>query len=118
MQAGATAVIVCQLKPMQILDVSPHNSALDNYLRREKQQGRQGFGCRTQIRLDFLRNDGYHIRPEFDSVVDRTYACAFLGISVPRPTPWDEFIPDIVRQKWESEWPRLTGREQSRQNGW
>ena len=109
MRAGARAVITCQLKPMQAADVTPFNSLLNDYLRREKERGRDGFGCRTQIRLDCLRNDGYHIRPEYDSVIDKTYACAFLGTPVPNPTPWDEFIPQSVRQQWETEWPRVTG---------
>ena len=99
-------------------DVTPFNNVLDKYLRCEKEQGRHGFGCRTQIRLGFLRNDGYHVRPEFDSVVDRTYACAFMGVPVPRPTPWDEFVPDFVRRRWEAEWPRVAGRQQNHQNGW
>ena len=118
MQRGAAAAVVCQLKPMQTVDVSPFNSLLNDYLLCEKDRGRQGYGCCTQIRLEFLRSDGYHIRPEFDSVIDRTYACAFLGIPVPRPTPWDAFVPDAVRKRWELEWPRLTGRPKTVQNGW
>ena len=118
MAAGAAAVVVCQLKPMQTIDVTPHNELLDHYLRREKQQGRDGFGCRTQIRLDFLRGDGHHIRPEFGSVLDRTYACALLGINVPFPTPLTEFAPSHVRQQWEAEWPRLGGRAETAHHGW
>ena len=118
MQAGATAVIVCQIKPMQTIDVTPYNSLLNDYLRREKENGRQGYGCRTQIRMCFLRGDGYHIKPEYDSVIDRTYACAFLGIPVPNPTPWDAFVPEAVRRKWDAEWPRLPVRQHTSQNGW
>ena len=118
MQAGASAVIICQLKPMQIVDVTPFNCQLNDYLKREQLEGRKGFGCRTQIRLDFLRNNGFHVRPEYDSVVDRTYACAFLGIPVPNPTPWEACVPESVRRKWESEWPRLPGRRQMSQDGW
>ena len=109
MAAGAVAVVICQLKPMQIVDVTPYNELLSDYLRREKERGRDGYGCRTQIRLDSLKGDGYHMRPEFWSVLERTYACALLGMEVPFPTPWDEFAPDYIRQKWESEWPRLVG---------
>ena len=108
--AGAVAVVVCQLKPMEITDVTPYNQLMDEYLGRERDRGRDGFGCRTQIRLDFLKPDGYHVRPDFDAVIDRTYACAFLGVPVPRPTPWDCFVPDNVRRRWELEWPRLAGR--------
>ena len=109
MAAGAVAVVVCQLKPMQTADVTPYNELLNDYLRREKNRGRDGFACRTQIRLDYLKADGYHIKPEYSSVLDRTYACAMLGMEVPSPTPWDEFVPTSVRQKWESDWPRLVG---------
>ena len=118
-EAGAESVVVCQLKPMQIVDVSPYNKLLSEYLRTERNEGRGGFGCRTQIRLEFLKTDGFHIRPEFDAVIDRTYACAFLGIPVPRPTPWDCFVPINVRRRWESEWPRLTGvRASMNIHGW
>ena len=118
MAAGAAAVVVCLLKPMQTTDVTPFNEALDGYLRREKERGRDGFGCQTQIRLEFLKGDGYHIRPEFGFIMDRTYACALLGINVPSPTPWTEFAPSSVRRRWESEWPRLRGRANTAQHGW
>ena len=117
-QAGARAIIVCQLKPMQVADVSPFNSHLDNYLREEKARGRQGFGCRTQIRLNYLKHDGFHIKPDYVSVIDRTYACAIRGVKVPDPTPIDGFVPDSVRQRWEAEWPGLTGRCQMNKDGW
>ena len=109
MAAGAEAVITCQLKPMQVVDVTPYNELLDSYLRREKERGRDGFGCRTQIRLQYLKGDGFHIRPDFLSIVDRTYAFAFLGWDVLDPTPPDEFAPSYVRRRWEAEWPRLAG---------
>ena len=109
MAAGAQAVIVCQLKPMQTIDVTQYNDQLNNYLRREKEKGRDGFGCRTQIRLGHLKGDGYHVRPDFLSIIDKSYACAFLGIDVPDPTPMNEFAPDSVRRRWESDWPRLAG---------
>lgn len=109
MAAGAQAVIVCQLKPMQTVDVTPFNQQLCDYLRREKKRGRDGFGCRTQIRLDYLKGDGYHVRPDFLSVIDRTYACAFLSAEVPDPTPLDEFAPSFVREQWKADWPRLAG---------
>ena len=109
MEAGAAAVVVCQLKPMQIRDVTPYNTLLDDYLRLEREQGRGGHGCRTQIRLKHLKSDGYHVMPQMDSTIDRTYACAFLGIPVPCPTPWDEFVPPHDRRRWETQWPRLVG---------
>ena len=117
MAAGAAAVTVCQLKPMQTTDVTPFNDLLNSYLRREKQRGRDGFGCGTMIRLDNLRGDGYHLKPECWSVLDRTYACALLGVDVPFPTPWNDFAPSFVRQRWESEWPRLGGGANVANNG-
>ena len=119
MAAGAVAVVVCQIKPMQIVDVTPHNELLCDYLRREKERGRDGYGCRTQIRMNFLKGDGYHVKPEYGSVLDRTYAYALMGLEVPFPTPWDEFAPSYVRQRWELDWPRLTGGGANMaQNGW
>ena len=118
MAAGAAAVVICQLKPMEVVDVTPHNELLDLYLRREKERGRGGFGCRTQIRLDFLKGDGFHVRPEFGSVLDRTYACAFLGMCVPFPTPLGDFAPSFVRKQWEADWPRLGDRADMTHHGW
>ena len=83
--AGASSVVVCQLKPMQVTDVTPS----------------------SQIRLNYLRNDGFHIQPMYDSIIDRTYACAIQGVPVPCPTPFDEFIPDRMRRRWELQWPRI-----------
>ena len=114
----AVAVVVCQLKPMETTDVTPYNQLLDEYLVRERDRGRDGFGCRTQIRLEFLKSDGYHLRPKFGSVLDRTYACALLGIHVPFPTPLDEFTPRFIWQRWESEWPRLGARASTAHHGW
>ena len=102
--AGAAGVVVCQLKPMQVADVTPYNNLLSDYLRT---QGPGGYGCRTQIRLSYLRPDGYHVEPQYDSIIDRTYACALRGVPVPRPTPFNEFVPDHVRCRWEAEWPRV-----------
>ena len=93
MQAGAVGVVTCQVKPMQAIDVSPHNSLLNNYLLVERRKGRGGYGIRTPISLDNLKPDGYHVRPEYDPVIDRTYACAILGVDVPNPTPLDQFVP-------------------------
>ena len=51
--AGAAAIVTCQVKPMQVVDVTPHNELLSNFLRE-----RNAFGCRTQIRLPFLSRVG------------------------------------------------------------
>ena len=102
-------MVTCQLKPMQVIDVTPYNELLSNYLR---SKGQAGFGCRTQIRLSHLKEDGYHVRPQFDSTIDKTFACAIIGIPVPCPTPMDEFVPDHVRHRWETDWPKV-GRVQT-----
>ena len=54
----ATAMVICQLKPMQdlqVTNVTPYNKLLDNYLHA---QGSGGYGCRTQIGLNYLKSDG------------------------------------------------------------
>ena len=105
--AGAEDILTCEIKPMQVTDVTPHNSALNDYL---LAQGGSGYGCRTQIRLEHLRNDGFHVKGQYASVIDETYACALLGLSPPFPTPRSEFEPEHVRRQREVEWPTLRGR--------
>ena len=100
--AGSAAIVTCQVKPMQVVDVTPHNELLSNFLRE-----RNAFGCRTQIRLPFLKDDGFHVRPQYDSTIDMTYACALRGVEVPCPTPLGDFVPDHMRRRWEKEWPRV-----------
>ena len=112
---GATAVVVCQIKPMQLMDVTPFNELLSDYLRSQ----RWGFGCQTQIRLSQLKADGFHVLPQFDSVIDRTYACAIRGALVPDPTPHEGFVPNHVKRRWQAEWPGLGGRVANHRNyGW
>ena len=118
MAAGARNTVVCQIKPMQVTNVIPFNDALDAYLREEKAKGRGGFGCQTQIRLSYLRNDGYHVKPQYDSVVDKTYACAIMGTQVPDPTPGGAFMPDLARRRWETEWPAAGSGRHSDDHGW
>ena len=108
MAAGAAATVICQAKPMEIADVTPFNSLLHEYLQTIKDG--TGFGCRTQIRRSFLRPDGYHVRPQFDSVIDKTFACALLGIHVPDPTPWDDFAPSYARRRYAAEFPQMVRR--------
>ena len=104
---GAEDVITMQIKPMQFTDVTSHNHALNEYL---LSQGGRGYGCETQIRLEYLRNDGFHVMRQYDSVIDKNYACALLGISPPSPTPQAEFEPEYIRRKREVDWPHLRGR--------
>ena len=105
--AGAEAVIVAEVKPMQPVDVRPHNRHLNNYLRALCAQGENVYGVMTQIRMNFLRQDGFHVGRQYDSVIDKTYACAIRGVPVPCPTPVDDFEPDHVRRRRYLDWPRV-----------
>ena len=114
LEAGAEAIVVCEVKPMRHIDVSAYNRILHHYLRA---QGGHGYGCMTQIRLEYLKADGFHVLPQFDPVIDKTYACAVMGIPVPCPTPRGGFVSDMVRKRWEREWPQVGARSDSRQGG-
>ena len=107
LSSSAAAVIVCQIKPMRMFDVRPYNHLVSRYL---DNCGHTGYGCLTQIRMEYLKPDGTHINPQYDGVLDRTYACALRGTHVPQPTPEDNFIPDSFRRRWENEWPGLVRR--------
>ena len=106
LDSSAAAVVVCQVKPMTMIDVRPYNHLIHEYL---GTCGKAGFGCNTQIRQEYLAPDGFHIAHRFSSVVDRTYACALLGTPVPEPVPDTDFIPLAHRRSWETEWPSLVG---------
>ena len=103
--AGAAAVVICQAKPMQVTDVTPYNDLLSEYLCAQE----QGFGCKTQIRLTYLKPDGYHVRPQLESIIDTTYACAIKGVPIVDPTPLDDFLPDHLRHRWQAQWPKIGG---------
>ena len=104
---SAKAVIVCELKPMMRVDVRPYSSQIHEYL---LACGKGGYGCRTQIRLRYLRDDGFHVQHKHDSILDRTYACALLGVHVPDPTPISDLVTDDLKRKWENQWPRTGGK--------
>ena len=105
--AGAKATVVCQIKPMETADVTHYNALLFDYLQAEHAEKGTGFGCWTQIRRSFLKLDGYHVGPRYASVIDRTYACALVGVHVPCPTPWDDFAPEYARRRRDIEYPSL-----------
>ena len=108
MSAGAAGVVLCQLKPMEVTDVTPYNRRLHEYLQLERGYGRGGYGCRTQIRLGQLKPDGYHL-----CMHDTRHRGAC-------PTPDDAFTPTSIRRRWEAEWPRLEseGRAHIERHGW
>ena len=103
---SAAAVVVCQIKPMAVVDVRPYNQLLHNYL---GSCGEGNYGCTTQIRMDYLAADGFHVNHRYSTIIDRTYACALLGTPVPCPTSDDDFVPPIMRRRYETQWPRLEG---------
>ena len=99
---------------MQVRDVTAYNRHLHEYL---CTQGKAGYGCRTQMRLEYLVADGYHFKLEFGPVLDKQYACAILGVPVPCPTPLEDFVPEHVRQRYEYDWPSLGVTRGSRAEG-
>jgi hypothetical protein len=80
--------------------------------------GREGVhGYHTQIRLEHLAGDGFHIRAAYTSVLERTYACALLGILVPFQTPPEHFAKGAdQREQRNFEWecPRPGGETRQR----
>ena len=105
--ANARETVICQVKPMRYVDVTPHNVLLHEYL-----CGQGVSGCQTMIHMEFLKHDGYHILPQFKSVLDRQYACALLGTPVPCPTPYENFISGYIRQTYNQNWPSLSRRNE------
>ena len=112
--AGAASIVVCELKPMQVTDVTPFNKELSNYLRMQP----DGFGCRTQIRMNFLKSDGfiYSLCMTLSSI-GRMHVQYWAYMS-PVPPPLMNLSVHI-RRKWETEWPRVGGQVgQMRVHGW
>ena len=85
--AGAVKVVTCQVKPMTLVDVRPYNGLLHEFLCGQPDGGP---GCETQIRMSDLKpsvdGNGFHILPECETILDRTYACAIRNVPVPCPT--------------------------------
>ena len=107
LEKSAKAVVVCQLKPMKRVNVRAHTMQIHRYL---LACGKGGYGCWTQIRMRYLKEDGFHVQSRHIAIVDKTYACALLGVFVPDPTPFGDLAPDITRRRWENRWPRVGGR--------
>ena len=55
---GAEEVVVCEVKPMQHINVVPFNARIHGLLDKGRAKG-----CRTQVRHEHLGWDGYHIVP-------------------------------------------------------
>ena len=103
MTQRARETVLCQVKPMRRVDVTRHNALLHEYL---CAQG--SFGCQTMIRSEYLKWDGFHILPQYKSVLHRQFACALLGIPVPCPTPFVDFVSGHIGRQHDQEWPTLS----------
>ena len=115
-EAEATAVVAVEIKPMRHINVIPHNESLHHLL-----VARRGvYGCHTQIRMEDLTHDGFHVKRDCAGIVDRTFAYAMMGNPVPRPSKKEDFVhPD----QWRSaeEYPEIRVRQDRRAHpthGW
>jgi hypothetical protein len=104
---GAKGVVVCEAKPMSLLNVTPFTDLLQ-----QRCLARKIGWCQTQLGIGHLKEDGNHILPSFFQILDATYACAVMGVPVPHPTP--------TYRKWRHhklpvEWPRLENAWRSRE---
>ena len=88
-QKGAVEVVCCEVKSMRFMDVTPYSNALHSLCLR------LGIpGCATQIGVSHLGQDGFHILPSCLTILDRTYACAIMGVPVPCPPPAEDRYRD------------------------
>ena len=102
---GSEGIVVCEVKPMQHIDVVPFNARIhDLCLYTEGVEG-----CSTQVRHDYLRRYGYHITPKHGRLLDMLYECAMVGWLVPCPY-WDSVVYDMLAKWAKREWPPLGGR--------
>ena len=65
----AAAVVACEVKPQRYSNVRPFNETLHHlYLAKEARD------CPTQVELQHLDRDGFHVKRECSDVIDKTYA--------------------------------------------
>ena len=109
-QKGAVEVVCCEVKSMRLMDVTPYSNALHSLCLR------LGIpGCATQIGVSHLGRDGFHILPSCLTILDRTYACAIMGVPVPCPPPAEDRYRDPGLR---GEWPTLGAARGGRRMGW
>ena len=72
---GAEEVVVCEVKPMQHINVVPFNARIHGLL---LDTGRVR-GCRTQVRHEHLGRNRYHIAPHYGRVLSMQYWCRTYG---------------------------------------
>jgi hypothetical protein len=99
-KSGCEWVVICEGKPMRHMDVAPYSHALHL-----KSLEKGTFGCRNQIREKDLGNDGFHLKRSSLSILEKTYACAVLGVPVPCLAPPGLEWRQRQRQFYEEEWP-------------
>jgi hypothetical protein len=56
---------VCEVKPMNFMDVNPYSNAIHSASLRMRAQGHQVQGIQTQTGVSHLKKDGFHILPSF-----------------------------------------------------
>jgi hypothetical protein len=98
----ALAVIVCEVKPMRHINVTPFSNSIHTECAR-----REVPGCRTQLGISDLNGDGYHIRESCLPILDKTFACAIIAIHVLCPTTDSERWNARATPEFCSEWPRV-----------
>jgi hypothetical protein len=81
-EKGARGMTVCEVKPMNLMDMTPYSKSLYHSCRNKKISW-----CQTQSGVRNLRDDGYHMLPASFRVLNVTYAYAVMGKPVPNPTP-------------------------------
>jgi hypothetical protein len=117
LEKGAVGVCVCEVKPMNYMDVATYSNAIHSASLRMRAQGHQVQGMQTQTGVSHLKKDGFHILPSFSGVLDRTYPCAVIGVPVLCPTPsWDRYQNPRLKDRWPT--PReVQGQENSHGRG-
>lgn len=112
-EKGCTGVVLCEVKPIHFMDVTPYNNALNL-----KSLEKGTYGCKNQIRDEDLGSDGFHVKQSCLSVLEKTYACAALGVRVPCPSPPGLGWHLRRQRRYEAEWPRVRRTAREMENVW
>ena len=92
---GAEGIVVCEVKPMQHIDVVSFNARINGlslYM-----EGVKGYSM--QVQHEHLGREGYHIAPQRWRVLDLQYGCAMVRWPVPCPY-WDSTIYYCMLAEW------------------
>ena len=110
---SAAATVVIEIKPIRHLDVTPFNRTIHDLCKPRQKV----FGCRTQVTMRDLGRDGFHVSPYCADVIDKTFACALLGIPVPNPTLFQDFFHPEQTEGYRHEFPRISETDRSGRGG-